>query len=75
LIANFGPGNAIGAGIYSGGSSLTVTTCTFNSNSVQGTNGGDGISVEPNGNDGDNARGGAIATSLGSTHRHRLYFQ
>jgi hypothetical protein len=60
LIANFGPGNAIGAAIYNNGGALTLTTCTFNSNSTQGANGGDGISNEPNGNNGDNASGGAI---------------
>jgi hypothetical protein len=63
LIALFAAGNSIGAGIFNNGGTLTVTTCTFNSNSVQGTPGGDGISVEPNGNNGDSAAGGAIGSS------------
>jgi hypothetical protein len=60
LIANFGPGTAIGAAIYNNGGTLTLTTCAFNSNTVHGANGGDGISNEPNGNNGDSALGGAI---------------
>ncbi len=60
LIANFGPGNALGAAILNIGGTLTLTTCVFSSNSVQGQNGGDGISSEPNGNNGDSAAGGAI---------------
>jgi hypothetical protein len=60
LIANFGPGTAVGAGIYNSGGTLTLTSCTLNSNTVQGRPGGDGISNEPNGNPGDDAAGGAI---------------
>ena len=63
LISLFATGNNIGAGIFNNGGTLTLTTCTFNSNTVQGTPGGDGISVEPNGNNGDDAAGGAIGTS------------
>ena len=67
LISFFGPGNAIGAGIFNDGGTLSVTTGAFNSNSVQGTPGGDGISNEPNGNNGDIATGGAIGAASGST--------
>ena len=31
LIANFGPGNALGAAIFNNGGTLTLTTCAFNS--------------------------------------------
>lgn len=65
LIANFAPGNALGAGIYNNTGTLTLTTCDFESNSVHGTPGGDGISNEPNGNPGQDATGGAIC-SIGS---------
>ncbi len=60
LIANFGPGTALGAAILNTGGTLTLTSCAFNSNTAQGQNGGDGISLEPNGNNGDSASGGAI---------------
>jgi hypothetical protein len=66
LIDLFAPGYAVGAGIFNNGGTVTLTTCTFNSNSVHGRNGGDGISSEPNANDGDSGVGGAIGTSGGA---------
>ena len=62
-----------GGAIYSDGTSLTVTRCTFSNNSARGGTGGEGAFVNDNGSGGSgngvaagNGSGGAIYIAAGS---------